>query len=322
MFSYSVPPVTAEAGFAMVGDRFLLVVSSEVGEQLVGELWALLSGADTALEDVLSALAGRGIEMLPDFALVELVDARTSSVSVAVRGTAEAQLHGPERTTLAGPGIGTWVEGSAQHVAGIALSLSATTPTALLPLGRGVVRSDRLEWGTVPAERPRPVDRAAEVPDWAAGLDEDHAAHSTSVFDREELAALVAAAVDARPEQADAAPSRPDAPRRLVLTMEGGRVLELDLPVVFGRAPHPAAHPGARLMPLSSPRREVSGTHIEVRLDGDHLLVRDLDSTNGTVVRHADGSAMLLRGGATARLAEGAVLDIGDGNVARFHAAP
>ena len=104
--------------------------------------------------------------------------------------------------------------------------------------------------------------------------------------------------------------------------MDGGRVLELDLPVVFGRAPHPAAHPGARLAPLSSPRREVSGTHVEVRLDGDHLLVRDLDSTNGTVVRHADGSAMLLRGGATARLSEGAVLDIGDGNVARFHAAP
>ncbi|MCR2827775.1 FHA domain-containing protein [Microbacterium sp. zg.Y909] len=320
MFSYSVAPVAAEAGFAMVGDRFLLVASSEIGDASARELWTLLSAGDTALEDVLSALAERGIELLPDFALVELVDARTSSVNVAVRGTAEAQLHGPERTTLAGPGIGTWVEGSAQHVAGIALTLGATSPTALLPLGRGVVRSDRLQWGTVPPERPAPADRAGVVPDWAADL-EDDAAQSTTVFDREELAALVSAAVGARPDRARAA-ARPDAPRRLVLAMDGGRVLELDLPVVFGRAPDPGAHPGARLVPLSSPRREISGTHIEVVLDGDHLLVRDLDSTNGTVVRHADGSAMLLRGGATARLAEGAVLDIGDGNVARFHAAP
>ncbi len=320
MFSYSVAPVTAEAGFAMVGDRFLLVASSEIGDAFARELWTLLSAADTELEDVLSALAGRGIELLPDFALVELVDARTSSVNVAVRGTAEAQLHGPERTTLAGRGIGTWVEGSAQHVAGIALTLGAAAATALLPIGRGVVRSDRLQWGTVPADRPAPAAQAAVAPDWAAGL-EDDAAHSTTVFDREELTALVSAALG-EPAQRTGADARPGAPRRLVLAMDGGRVLELDFPVVFGRAPHPAAHPGARLVPLSSPRREVSGTHIEVRLDGDHLLVRDLDSTNGTVVRHADGSAMLLRGGATALLAEGAVLDIGDGNVARFHAAP
>jgi len=320
VFSYSVPPVTADAGFAMVGDRFLLVVSPDVGAPFAHELWALLSAGDTALEDVLSALAGRGIERLPDFALVELVDARTSSVSVAVRGTAGAQLYGPERTTLAGPGIGTWVEGSAQHVGGIALSRGATAPHQLLPLGRGVVRSDRLQWGAVPADAPpAATEHATASSEWPTGVDDD-AAQSTTVFDREELAALVSAAVGARP-QAEGA-TRTDAAQRFVLTLDGGRMLELDLPVVFGRAPHPAAHPGARLAPLSSPRREVSGTHVEVRLDGDHLMVRDLDSTNGTVVRHADGSAMLLRGGATARLAEGAVLDIGDGNVARFHAAP
>ncbi|MCR2784276.1 MULTISPECIES: FHA domain-containing protein [unclassified Microbacterium] len=322
MFTYNVPSQTGTAGFAMVADRFLLVVAAGVGDVFALELWNTLSNGDAALEDALSALARRGIERLPDFALVELVDSRTSSVSVAVRGSATAQLHGQESTTLAGAGVGTWVEGSAQRVAGIALTLAGSPTGSLLPLGRGVVRADRLQWGTVPAGGSHPAPAAPparELPAWAADLDDPH---STMAVDRESLAELVAGALDDH-TQLGAVRRRGPRPitRRFVVSLEGGRVLELDLPVVLGRAPEPAAHPGARLASLPSPRREVSGTHVELRLDGEQLLVRDLGSTNGTVVRHADGSAMLLRGGATARLTEGALLDIGDGNVARFHAA-
>ncbi|MFF2632501.1 FHA domain-containing protein [Microbacterium sp. NPDC058021] len=322
MFTYNVPSETDAAGFAMVADRFLLVLAGEVGDRFALELWTILSGGDAALEDVLAALAGRGIEHLPDFALVELVDARTSSVSVAVRGAATARVHGPETSTLDGAGVGTWVEGSAQHVSSIALTLSGAAGGALLPLGRGVVRADRLQWGSPPADsRPErtPAAPEADVPAWAAGLDDDPL--TTTAMDRAALAEMVAGIADDRTQLGTVRRRGPQQPtRRFVLTLDSGRVLELDLPVVLGRAPQPAAHPGARLAALVSPRREVSGTHVELRLDGDQLLVRDLESTNGTVVRHADGSAMLLRGGATARLTEGATLDIGDGNVARFHA--
>lgn len=323
MFTYDVPHETGTAGFAMVADRFLLVLAADVGDAFALELWGILSSGDAALEDALSALAARGIERLPDFALVELVDSRTSSVSVAVRGAATAHLYGPESSTLAGAGIGTWVESSAQQVSSIALTLAGPPTGVLLPLGRGVVRADRLQWGTVPApaSQPKPpAPGAREVPAWAADLDDPL---STMAVERDELADMVAAAM-AEDHTLLGGPRRrrsEHTTRRFVVTLDSGTVLELDLPVVLGRAPQPADHPGVRLAALPSPRREVSGTHVELRLDGDQLLVRDLGSTNGTVVRHTDGSAMLLRGGATARLTAGALLDIGDGNVARFHAA-
>ncbi|MCR2818328.1 FHA domain-containing protein [Microbacterium sp. zg.Y1090] len=328
VFSYSVPPPSAAAGFGMVADRFLLMTDATVGEARARDLFQILSASDAALEDVLAALAAPGIEHLPDFALVELVDARTSSVSVAVRGAAAATLHGRERTRISGPGVGTWVEAAAQQVSGMALTLHDGASAASLPLGRGVVRTDRVQWGEIPqagsvAAPPAPAATAQEapasdLPAWVGDVGAD-AAGQTTAFDRDELAALVAAAapVHQPPRVPHAA-----APRRFVLTFDDGRELPLELPVVLGRAPRPSAHPGARLAALPSPRREVSGTHAEVYLEGDQLVVRDLDSTNGTVVRHADGSAMLLRGGAVARLSEGAVLDIGDGNVARFRAAP
>ncbi len=103
-----------------------------------------------------------------------------------------------------------------------------------------------------------------------------------------------------------------------MLRVGADRVLALDLPVVLGRSPRPAAHPGARLVPLPSPRREISGAHLEVRWDGESVVARDLDSTNGTIIREADGSTVLLRHGSTVRVSPEAILDLGDGAIAVF----
>ncbi len=382
MFSYPTPRDAASAGYAMVADRFALLIGADAEGDLARRLWQVLTDADTVFEDVLSVIAAVGIGRLPDFALVELVDVATSSVSVAVRGAAGVDLHGPQRSTYSGGGVGTWVEGSAQHVAGIALSLPGRDDDEVLPLGRGVARATGLRWGApvqdaVPAVSAEP-ERAPE-PERSSKTEQSAAFESTPAsaladidpletvaIDRAALAAAVPGprrtgrpAAPPLPPAGDAAaagrpaaenepgadtddPGGPDGPDDLdertmlgkrrsaavaaapppaahfVLRVEPGGELPLDRPIVLGRSPKASAHPGARIAAVPSPRKEVSGTHLEVRLEGSELVVRDLDSTNGTVVRTPDDEVGLLRGGASLSVPVDTVLDLGDGVVATF----
>lgn len=368
MFSYPTPRDAASAGYAMVADRFALLIGADAGGDLAARLWQVLTTDDAEFEDVLSVIAAVGIGHLPDFALVELVDVASSSVSVAVRGVAGVDLHGPQRSSYSGGGVGTWVEGSAQHVAGIALSLPGTTTDEVLPLGRGVARATGLQWGVplpdavepAPAATPAAVEPAAPPapPAPAAPALADIDPLETVAIDRSALAqalpgprrtGLPAAPPAAPPTPAPGPPTTqhdvdddddldertvlgkrrsaamadtPPPAQRFVLRLAPGGDLSLDHPIVLGRSPKAAAHPGARIAAVPSPRKEVSGTHLEVRLEGSQLVVRDLDSTNGTVVRLADGQVSLLRGGASIAVEVHTALDLGDGVTATFATAP
>ncbi|MFS0715307.1 FHA domain-containing protein [Microbacterium sp. 2P01SA-2] len=369
MFRYPTPDDARGAGFAMVTDRFALLLGPGAGEALAAAVWEAMTTPDAAFEDVLSVIAAVGIGALPDFGLVELVDAGSSAVSVAVRGAATIDLHGPQRSSYAGTGVGTWVEGSAQHVAGISLGLGTDARISLLPIGRGVVRTDALEWGMTshpPVAAPATPVTASPSPAPVPAL-EDIDPLETVAVDRRTLTASfgprrtpqpepevaepeieepeVAEPEIAKPEVAEPQPeplARPEPPvelddstvlgsrrasapvaeapvaHRYVLRLEPGGEYPLDHPIVLGRAPRAAQHPGARIVAVPSPRKEVSGTHVEVRLDEGMLVVRDLGSTNGTIVRDASGEAGLLRSGATSRVSPGAVLDLGDGVLASF----
>lgn len=336
MFRYICPDDARLAGYVFVSDRFLMVIDSALGAEGAQRVWEATSAPGALLEDVLEVLVDIGVETLPAFALVELIDARTRAVALAVRGSAVVDLHGSTHSRLVGGGIRTWVEGSAEQIARLTLALDDVieSDAPSLPLGRGVVRADRLEW--IVAGVPQPaVAEAAPAPVAAS-------AHANTVaIDRMAIAAYARAADgDAEPAEPAAEPAEPAAgPRRaapevpsppslpspprpqptreLALRM-ADRLVPLHEPVVFGRNPQATAHPGSRIEVLRSPRREISQTHLEVSLDGDWLLVRDLRSTNGTIVRAPDGSAQLLRDGAAARVAPGTLLDIGDGAIALF----
>ncbi len=329
MFSYPTPHDVRTAGYAMVADRFLLVIDHAVGADQARRIWEAVETPGVLLEDVLEIIVGIGVESVPGFALLELVDAPSSAVALAVRGTATVDLHGSQHSRYVGGGIRTWVEGSAKHVARISLGLGSDTAGdgETLPLVRGVVRADRLNWvaagaapaaaepatgGAVPASSP-----SSAVPSWAVGADPN----GTLAVDREALAAFAQAAAEqanaARDAVPAAAPVTPQAPRTLALRL-ADRIVPLDQPVVLGRNPRAAQHPGMRVEVLPSPRREISQTHLEVRLEGEELVVRDLDATNGTIVRAPDGQARLLRDGAAVRVVTGTLLDIGDGAVALF----
>ena len=63
-----------------------------------------------------------------------------------------------------------------------------------------------------------------------------------------------------------------------------GSSCPLDRAVLLGRAPQVARVTNRelpRLITVPSPQQDISRTHAEVRVEGEHVVVTDLDSTNG-----------------------------------------
>jgi hypothetical protein len=83
-----------------------------------------------------------------------------------------------------------------------------------------------------------------------------------------------------------------------VLKLASGDVVALERGAILGRNPRlPQGWTGEQphLVRIDDPERDVSGQHLEVRLDAWHVLVRDLGSTNGTEVVLPGSDPVLLR---------------------------
>jgi len=85
----------------------------------------------------------------------------------------------------------------------------------------------------------------------------------------------------------DKAPVTVPRPVLGVLRLSTGDAITLDRGVLMGRSPSPTRLVGAErphLVRIPSPDKQISRNHLEIRLDGWHVLVTDLKSTNGTLV--------------------------------------
>ena len=83
-----------------------------------------------------------------------------------------------------------------------------------------------------------------------------------------------------------------------VLRLQNGDTVLLDRGVILGRNPRlPQGWTGEQphVVKIHDPERDVSSQHLEVRLDFWHVLVRDLGSTNGTVVTLPGAEPVALR---------------------------
>lgn len=115
-------------------------------------------------------------------------------------------------------------------------------------------------------------------------------------------------------------PTSAPAPRtaRYQVRVNDQLAIPLDRPVVVGRRPRfariaPDATP--ELVQVASPLNEVSSTHLKVHQHGTSIIVVDLHSTNGTVVRMPGAPPLTLRSGESLVVVPGARVDIGDGNI-------
>jgi hypothetical protein len=80
--------------------------------------------------------------------------------------------------------------------------------------------------------------------------------------------------------------------------MSTGDAVPLDRGVLMGRSPSSDRLVNAEtphMVKVPSPTKDVSRDHLEIRLDGWHVLVTDLKSMNGTVVTLPGSSPQRLR---------------------------
>ncbi|MHA6372322.1 FHA domain-containing protein [Actinotignum schaalii] len=89
--------------------------------------------------------------------------------------------------------------------------------------------------------------------------------------------------------------------------------------IIMGRRPlldaaaagsDPAA---TQLLPVPSPRQEISRTHCEVLVEASGAFLRDCHSNNGTYLKHGDGPLRRIEADHAVGLEDGDLVDMGDG---------
>lgn len=100
------------------------------------------------------------------------------------------------------------------------------------------------------------------------------------------------------------------------IVLSTGMAVALDRPVLLGRAPQVSRVKNdemPRLITVESPNHDISRTHAEVRMEGNEIVVTDLNSTNGVLLTRPGAVAERLKPGAATAVEAGAVVDLGEG---------
>lgn len=283
MFAYLTRSSGSEGGFAIATERFLCLLGPSSTARQAREVYEAIAADSAQLDDALEAVT-TGFE-LSDFAIVQVLDPRARRLLLAVQGGVVADIEGAMTTRLSGPAGAAWMTGEGSGVRALSLSLEGEAGgSAPLPLRNGVV----------------PASAVALEPSAAAP---PAAAPSTPLE-----------ATPSRTTPVDA--SGPDSTaQRLYVRLPDGNPLAASTRIVFGRRPRSAASDARSVVGVAvdSPRREISGVHLEISEAGDGLRARDLDSTNGTIVSTPGRPPWLLEQGRETALTAGDVLDLGEG---------
>jgi hypothetical protein len=306
----------------VVGRSFLAAVPADTADVVVRALAAFAPHREVDLESMVTHLPLSGGNALDSFALVVPAPATSpddAGVSVLVRGRLAVDVYsvGGSRR-FAAAGVLPWLLADFQAVTGIVVGDVETPPGPLEGTGTGTGfasttgNGDRLTW-QVRADEP-PVDTFSAVPTRAIAVAGDTLARrGTATGDTVVLPSSPRwASADA-----EAAPGIGQKRPRFGFLL-GGTDYRLDASYYLGRQPHAPRIQAAgtpTLLAVPSPTRSVSGTHLEIRQDGDAVVVTDLGSTNGTVLIPPGGAGERLRQGSSRTVLPGTRVDIGDGNI-------
>ena len=104
-----------------------------------------------------------------------------------------------------------------------------------------------------------------------------------------------------------------------------GQVVALDRTVIIGRRPRSSRASGANLphlIAVESPQQDISRSHLEVRPEGDTVVVIDLHTTNGSTLLRSGADPVRLHPGEQTIVLSGDVIDLGDGVTVAFEDLP
>jgi hypothetical protein len=110
-------------------------------------------------------------------------------------------------------------------------------------------------------------------------------------------------------------------PRLGRVRLSTGEVIELQESLVIGRQPSVSRVQGGsmpRLIQVASPGGDISRSHVEVRLEGWHVMLCDLKATNGTVLVREGQPPRRLAQNEMAIVLDGDIAELGDDVSLRF----
>ncbi|SFR87345.1 hypothetical protein SAMN05428970_3426 [Agromyces sp. CF514] len=327
----------------VVGDRFIAVLAAPADGSALTALTAITADADVAIEQLVQAIPGvaasaDGVDQ--GFAVVwwphvanEVIAAvaadggaaattsEGATVTAVVRGEAVVDLDSPGGSRrFDARGIRPWHLAEFRDVTGIRITAAdaplrrrsdAAEPTAP---ARTSFRATDVVWS--PHERGPQTGRAPE-PERGGATTED--THGTRTDERrlDDTVADASAGPEGDALAADPAPFAPGAAPRVRIGSEDVRTVTV--PILIGRRPLAPRAPSSaanapELVPVRSATGVVSGTHLELRVEGARLVATDLRSTNGTVLRTPTG-ARRMRAGESIVVGPGCFLDLGDDTI-------
>ena len=175
-----------------------------------------------------------------------------------------------------------------------------------------------------PAAPAVPVASAAGIPSDIPGLgDHDGATISAAELRRQRSQSGITT---------EPPTSGPDAPTAVlpvvdassthgVARLSTGQVIELDRTVIIGRRPRSTRVSGdsmPHLVAVESPQQDISRSHLEIRPEGDSVVVIDLRTTNGSTLLRPGADPVRLHPGEHTLVLSGDVVDLGDGVTVAF----
>lgn len=297
----------------VIGDRFIAALAAPADAQALAALAAVTGDAGISIEELVQVIPGASDDADQGFAVVWW-SAEGGSVTAVVRGWAVVDLDSPGGSRrFDARGIRPWHLAEFRDVTGVRVTgadaplLRGSAVGVALAPARTSLRATDVEWvpapGTAaePAAAPTTTSVAAEA--------------SGSALEATVDAAL---AIDDGETDAGAGSSfAPGPPPRVRIGSQSPRTVTV--PILVGRRPLAPRTPGAaaaapELVPVPSPTGVVSGTHLEIRIEGERLVATDLRSTNGTVLRTPTG-VRRMRAGESIVVAPGSSLDLGDDTI-------
>lgn len=298
----------------LVTDRILGAFGAATTVSTMSTLWRIAADETLGLDALVAAIPSRGVSAVDSFAIASL--GRTATFVVRGGGCADVSVGGRVRRIDA-RGSEPWYVAELTGVERFALGPLQRSPGDLvqrphdLPIDGGVVFGPWLGWSVEPAPAPPPRQAPAPAPASIASFDPQ---------DTNVLGDLGRRAASLRRHRGEPPPTAPTPETASATAFRlGDRPPErVDAPVYVGRQPRSPRITGPvlpRLVRVDSPSREVSATHIELRPTTDGLVLTDLESTNGTVVRQPGTGVRRLDSGESLPVVPGTLIDIGDGNV-------